>query len=97
MTLPIGQMMNFVEPRQLFREMQNLPMEEIGGIVTGLPMDPGMVVGGISDLRERRRRNKQAQKEQPFTLQPTLTNDTFTPSTSTVVSVSAPDALYSQI
>ena len=85
MTLPIGQVMNFVEPRQLFREMPNLSMEEIGGIATSIPVDPGMVYDGINDLRERRRRHRhtQEQEEQPFTLQPTLTNDTFTPSTST--------------
>ncbi len=87
MTLPIGQLMNFVEPRQLlFREMPNLPMEEIGGIATSIPVDPGMVYNAIQD---RRRRHKQKQKEPPFTLQPTLTNDTFTPSTSTFTQTDA--------
>jgi hypothetical protein len=85
MTLPIGQVMNFVEPRRQL--WNNLPKDELEGIVTSI--DPSMVLGGISDLRERRRRNKQEQEEPPFTLQPTLTNDTFTPSTSTFTQTNA--------
>jgi hypothetical protein len=84
MTLPVGQLMNFVEPRQLFRSVSNLPMEEIEGIVTSVPVDPGMVYDGVNNLRDRRRRHKQEQNQnESLVLEPPLKQDTFTPSGST--------------